>query len=67
LNKALLRKYLSSITNDSELLIDGTKALFIDQDILETIADFLLAAPDNNIAVEIQGFSLDGVAPGSGH
>jgi len=67
LNKALLRKYLSSITNDSELLIDGTKALFIDQDILETIADFLLAAPDNNIAVEIQGFSLYGVAPGSGH
>lgn len=67
LNKALLRKYLSSIADDSELLIDGNKALFIDQDILETIADFLLAAPDNNITVEIQGFSVEGIAPSSGH
>ncbi|MDD1622241.1 MAG: SulP family inorganic anion transporter [Methylococcaceae bacterium] len=67
LNKALLRKHLSSIAEDSELLIDGNKALFIDQDILETIADFLLSAPDNNIKVEIQGFSVEGIAPSSGH
>lgn len=67
LNKALLRKYLSEIANDSELVIDGTRALFIDQDILETIADFLLAASDRNIVVEIQGFSLVNVAPSAGH
>ncbi|QPK62225.1 SulP family inorganic anion transporter [Methylomonas sp. LL1] len=67
LNKALLRKHLSSIPEDSELLIDGNKALFIDQDILETIADFMLAAPDNNISVEIQGFSVANVVPSSGH
>lgn len=67
LNKALLRKHLSSIGPDSQLLIDGNKALFIDQDILETIADFLLAAPDQAIVVEIQGFSVGDVAPSSGH
>lgn len=67
LNKALLRKHLSGIPNDSELLIDGIKALFIDQDILETIADFMHAAPDRNISVEIQGFSVANVALSSGH
>lgn len=67
LNKALLRKHLANIPKDSELLIDGNKALFIDQDILETIADFLLAAPDNNISVEIQGISVEGIGPSSGH
>ena len=67
LNKALLRKHLSSIQNDSELLIDGNKALFIDQDILETISDFLLAAEGRGITVEIQGFSVYCTVPSSGH
>lgn len=55
LNKALLRTHLASIPNDAELLIDGHKALFIDHDILETLADFRLAAVDRGINVEIQG------------
>lgn len=55
LNKALLRKHLAGIPDAAQLLIDGHKALFIDQDILETIADFRLAAPDRDIEVEIQG------------
>lgn len=67
LNKALLRKHLSAIPANVELLIDGHKALFIDQDILETIADFLLAAPARNISVEVQGFSIADVVPTSGH
>jgi len=67
LNKALLRKYLASIPNDVELLIDGHKAVFIDHDILETLADFSLAAVDRGVSVEIQGFSVEGVAPSSGH
>lgn len=56
LNKALLRQHLASIPNDTALLVDGHRSLFIDHDIQETIADFLLAAPDRNISVEIQGF-----------
>jgi MFS superfamily sulfate permease-like transporter len=58
LNKALLRKHLVNIPEHSYLLIDGNKALFIDQDILETIADFMLVAADRDITVELQGFSL---------
>ncbi|MGR8933596.1 MAG: SulP family inorganic anion transporter [Gammaproteobacteria bacterium] len=57
LNKALLRKLLNSIDENSELIIDANKVLFIDHDILETITDFLKAAQDKNIAVELQGFS----------
>lgn len=67
LNKALLRQHLSVIPNDSELLIDGNKALFIDQDILETISDFLLAAPDRGINVEVQGFSAFCAIPNAEH
>lgn len=63
LNKALLRKQLMSIPESSVILIDGSKALFIDQDIMETIADFVMAAESNNIDVEIQGFSVDDVVP----
>lgn len=67
LNKALLRRHLSAIPDGAELIIDGTKALFIDQDILETISDFLLAAQDRGIEVEIQGFSAYCAMPSSGH
>jgi len=54
LNKALLRSYLDRVEEDSSLIIDGSKAHFIDQDILETIQDFLDAAQDNNITVELK-------------
>jgi MFS superfamily sulfate permease-like transporter len=59
LNKALLRNHLAGVADDSELIIDGSKALFIDQDILETIAEYLIAAPERNIDVELQGFAGD--------
>ncbi|PPD29789.1 MAG: hypothetical protein CTY19_16965 [Methylomonas sp.] len=67
LNKAVLRGHLAKIEPSSELVIDGTRALFIDQDILETIADFLAAAQDRNINVDIQGFSIDNISASSGH
>jgi MFS superfamily sulfate permease-like transporter len=53
LNKALLRKCILSIPEDSTVTIAASKATFIDHDILETIEDFLAAAPDDNIAVEV--------------
>ena len=59
LNKALLRKHLADIADNSALVIDGSRALFIDQDILETIADFLIAAPEREIEVELQGFAVE--------
>jgi hypothetical protein len=36
------------------LVIDGTRADFIDQDIIETLDDFIKAASDNNIQVEME-------------
>jgi len=54
LNKALLRSHLARVEKNSHLLIDGSKAQFIDQDILETLQDFLNAAKDSHISVELK-------------
>ncbi len=53
LNKALLRKFILRIKENSSVTIDASKANFIDHDILETIEDFLSTAPDDNIKVEV--------------
>jgi MFS superfamily sulfate permease-like transporter len=53
LNKALLRKFILRIQDNSTVTIDASKAKFIDHDILETIEDFLATAPDDNIIVEV--------------
>lgn len=67
LNKALLRKYLRDVPDNSELIIDGVKAQFIDHDIMETISDFLLAAPDRHIDVELHGLEVARLTPSSRH
>lgn len=61
LNKALLRELLARVEPEGDLIIDGSQADFIDQDILETIHDFLQAAPDNEIAVQVR--NMDGFKP----
>ncbi len=53
LNKALLRKFILRIEENSSVTIDASKAKFIDHDILETVEDFLSTAPDDNITVEV--------------
>jgi MFS superfamily sulfate permease-like transporter len=53
LNKALLRKFILSIPQQSTVTIVASKATFIDHDIMEMIEDFLATAPDDNITVEI--------------
>jgi len=53
LNKALLRQYLGEIDENSSVIIDATKATFIDHDIVEALEDFLQAAADGNISVEV--------------
>ncbi|MDF1583282.1 MAG: SulP family inorganic anion transporter [Methyloprofundus sp.] len=55
LNKALLRKMLLQITENSTVTIDASQAQFIDHDIREIFQDFLTTAPDDNIFVEIIG------------
>ena len=51
LNKALLRKYLESVEEGATLIIDGSKAEFIDHDIIETIEDFKITAKQSGIEV----------------
>ncbi|CAG9933090.1 SulP family inorganic anion transporter [Candidatus Nitrotoga arctica] len=53
LNKYLLRKLLSHVKSNSTLTIDASKSQIIDPDIIETIDDFLITAPNHNISVEI--------------
>lgn len=57
LNKAPLRNYLSQIGANGYVIIDGSRAQFIDQDILETIHDFVAAATDDNITVELKNLN----------
>jgi MFS superfamily sulfate permease-like transporter len=54
LNKSALRKVMESIPSDSNLIIDGSNAQFIDQDIIFMLEDFLKSAPLKNISVEIK-------------
>jgi MFS superfamily sulfate permease-like transporter len=54
LNKALLRKTLREIPDDSTVIIDGARSTFIDNDILETIEDFQQSAFNRNIVVELK-------------
>jgi len=56
LNKALLRSMLCSVNENSTVVIDATKAKFIDADIQETLMDFFKTAPDDGIDVEVHGF-----------
>lgn len=56
LNKPLLRELLAQIEPRSSLIIDGQRAQFIDQDILETIYDFRQSAADDEITLELRGF-----------
>ncbi len=56
LNKALLRKLFSQVEANSTVLIDGSRAQFIDHDIVETIEDFIVTSADNNIEIKKQLF-----------
>ena len=58
LNKANLRSKLQSIPNNSEVLIDGSQSQFIDNDIKETIEDFIKAGITKNITVDLKKISI---------
>jgi MFS superfamily sulfate permease-like transporter len=61
LNKAPLRQALSQIEDGSYVIIDGTRARFIDHDIIETIEDFMAGANDSQIRIELK--NLAGLSP----
>ncbi len=55
-NKTELKDKLASIPPDSNLIIDGTKATFIDNDVYDVVADFQESAKYNNVSVELKHF-----------
>lgn len=64
LNKPIVKNKLEQVPPDAFVLIDASRADFIDRDVVETIEDFMLHAPLKNIRVELklnpqldQGFS----------
>lgn len=54
LNKPIIKNKLEKVPADSEVIIDITRADFIDKDVIETIEDFLIHAPLKNIKVEFK-------------
>lgn len=64
LNKPIIKNRLEKVPDNSYVLIDASRADFIDKDIVETIEDFIIHAQLKNIEVELktsatrdQGFS----------
>lgn len=55
-NKTELKDKLSNIPPNSNLIIDGKKAVFIDSDIYDVVADFVESAHHRNITVELMHF-----------
>ncbi len=53
LNKGSLKEIMESIPANSQVLIDGTLARFIDSDIADQIDDFLRFAPEKNLDVTL--------------
>ncbi len=54
LNKPIIKRKLEEIPENSYVLIDATRADFIDKDIIEVIDDFMIHAHLNNVTVELK-------------
>ena len=54
LNKPTVKRKLEMVPDNAFVLIDTTRADFIDKDIIDTINEFTLHAPIKNIRVEIK-------------
>ncbi|WP_439504969.1 SulP family inorganic anion transporter [Sediminibacterium sp.] len=54
LNKPIVKKHLESFPPNSNVIIDATRADFIDKDIIEEINDFISIAPSRGISVSIK-------------
>jgi MFS superfamily sulfate permease-like transporter len=54
LNKPIIKNKLEEIPENAFVLIDASRADFIDKDVIEVIEDFSIHAPLKNIGVEIK-------------
>ena len=53
-NKSELRRKLRELPGDSTVLIDASRALFVDHDVKEIVEDFYQLAPHKNIQIELR-------------
>jgi MFS superfamily sulfate permease-like transporter len=56
INKSEFRRKLRELPNDAHVLIDGTRALFIDHDIMEILDDYRQLAPYKNIQIDLKNW-----------
>lgn len=70
LNKPIIKYKLEAVPDNSKVLIDATRADFIDKDVIEVIEDFMKHAPLKDIKVELKrskikehGFNIPFTAP----
>jgi MFS superfamily sulfate permease-like transporter len=54
LNKGLLKRALTEIPDNTAVLIDATKSVFIDRDIIEIVDDFIINAEFRGVRVYIK-------------
>jgi MFS superfamily sulfate permease-like transporter len=54
LNKPIIKRKLEEVPENAFVIIDTSRADFIDKDVIETIEDFLIHAPLKNIKVELK-------------
>ena len=69
-HKAMIKTLLRSIPQGATIIIDGTKALYVDHDIAEVVAEFRQSAHFRKIKVETKNFDhklRSGVAVASAH
>lgn len=73
LNKPIVKNKLEKVPEGSFVLIDASRADFIDKDVVEVIEDFMMHAPLKDIRVELkkssfrdQGFSKNAPLAGNG-
>jgi MFS superfamily sulfate permease-like transporter len=54
LQKSFLRKVLRKIPDKSSVTIDGSRSIYIDEDIIVTIEEFMEAAKERSINIQLQ-------------
>jgi len=59
LHKNSLRQAFEAVPGNTKLLVDGSNAQFVDQDIKEMVADFTMTAKTKNIELELKNINID--------
>lgn len=58
LQKPHIRALLRDLPDNTQIVIDGSRSVHVDHDIVELVQDFVLSAPARNINVKLQKSSL---------